>query len=151
VTAWHATLYLNGALTEQQTVDLAGGARIAGVLSSADRRATQVHVKLTSQAWDRALLEIRDRTRVIEQMTGRSVMHLVLAKEAVSGGGVGLVGPGEVARMLAVSRARLRTLRETDPAFPAPTLSLGQGDVWTAEAIAAYDAARTTMSGPVAG
>lgn len=140
--AWYATVSLGGALNDEKSVEVAGMARIAGVVSSTDQRSTEVRIKLTSPSWDRALLEVRDRVRVIEQVSGRAATGLVLSNEMTSVDGVALVGPGEVARLLGIGRARLSALRQSDPAFPAPIPHSGTGDAWPLDVITSYATAR---------
>jgi len=41
-----------------------------------------------------------------------------------------LVGVGEIARMLGISRQRINKIAQTDPAFPKPEAELMSGRVW---------------------
>lgn len=58
-----------------------------------------------------------------------------------------LMGPGEVAECLGVSRQFASTLRVQDPKFPAPVLRLYCGEIWLASDIEVYAAARNRKPG----
>lgn len=53
-----------------------------------------------------------------------------------------LMGVGEIADLLGVSRQRVDALFRSDPAFPAPTVELLSGRVWERAAVEAWAAQR---------
>jgi predicted DNA-binding transcriptional regulator AlpA len=53
-----------------------------------------------------------------------------------------LMGVGEIAECLSLSRQRVNRLFETDPSFPRPVTKLKRGRVWRASEIEAWAATR---------
>lgn len=70
---------------------------------------------------------------------GRVCTDELFADEALRPDTAELVGPGEVAELLGVSRQRVHQLSAQHPDFPAPYARLGIGSVWTRPAVEAFE------------